>query len=55
MYIRLCDNEGNIGEAEFQNIMRLQIRMYTQVDLVVVSEGARGIERESQQGQGELS
>ena len=27
----LCDPSGHIGETEFQNIMRLQIRLYTQV------------------------
>ena len=27
----LCDANGAIGEAEFQNIMRRQIRLYTQV------------------------
>ena len=27
----LCDASGAIGEAEFQNIMRRQIRLYTQV------------------------
>ena len=27
----LCDAHGAIGEAEFQNIMRRQIRLYTQV------------------------
>ena len=28
----LCDANGTIGEAEFQNIMRLQIRLYTQAE-----------------------
>jgi hypothetical protein len=27
----LCDSNGAIGETEFQNIMRKQIRLYTQV------------------------
>ena len=31
----LCDEDGHIGEKEFQEIMRRQIRLYTQVCVCV--------------------